>query len=106
MIIFCFYGLLFIGLLREDPSEEEDEANKMNDSNEDEDSDDESDDDSEEESTSSDESEILAPPVKRQHIQRKQISKRNELDPMDPAAYSNIPRGKWSDGLRNNNDDD
>ncbi|RWS25212.1 polyglutamine-binding protein 1-like protein [Leptotrombidium deliense] len=26
--------------------------------------------------------------------------KRNDLDPMDPAAYSNTcPRGKWSDGL-------
>lgn len=21
------------------------------------------------------------------------------LDPMDPAAYSDVPRGKWSDGL-------
>ncbi|CAG0892028.1 unnamed protein product [Cyprideis torosa] len=24
----------------------------------------------------------------------------DELDPMDPAAYSDIPRGKWSAGLR------
>ncbi|XKL68704.1 hypothetical protein PGB90_006473 [Kerria lacca] len=25
--------------------------------------------------------------------------KKNDIDPMDPAAYSNIPRGGWSDGL-------
>lgn len=25
------------------------------------------------------------------------------LDPMDPAAYSDIPRGKWSAGLENEN---
>ena len=24
---------------------------------------------------------------------------KDALDPMDPAAYSDIPRGKWSDGL-------
>lgn len=28
--------------------------------------------------------------------------KRDDLDPMDPAAYSDIPRGGWSDGLENN----
>ncbi|KAH9398155.1 Polyglutamine-binding protein 1, partial [Tyrophagus putrescentiae] len=43
--------------------------------------------------------------AKQQHQQRRQaISRVNQLDPMDPAAYSNIPRGKWSDGLRNNDD--
>ncbi|XP_066585212.1 polyglutamine-binding protein 1 [Prorops nasuta] len=26
------------------------------------------------------------------------------LDPMDPASYSDIPRGKWSDGLARNNE--
>lgn len=26
--------------------------------------------------------------------------RRNDLDPMDPASYSDIPRGKWSDGLK------
>lgn len=26
-------------------------------------------------------------------------TKSNDLDPMDPAAYSEAPRGKWSDGL-------
>ncbi|XP_034948580.1 polyglutamine-binding protein 1 [Chelonus insularis] len=26
------------------------------------------------------------------------------LDPMDPAAYSDIPRGKWSDGLARHNE--
>lgn len=29
-------------------------------------------------------------------------NKRDDLDPMDPAAYSDIPRGNWSDGLENN----
>lgn len=27
----------------------------------------------------------------------------DKLDPMDPAAYSDIPRGKWSDGLEQEN---
>lgn len=31
-------------------------------------------------------------------------SKYNELDPMDPASYSDIPRGKWSDGLDRSNE--
>lgn len=26
-------------------------------------------------------------------------TKHDALDPMDPASYSDIPRGKWSDGL-------
>lgn len=26
------------------------------------------------------------------------------LDPMDPASYSDIPRGKWSDGLARQNE--
>lgn len=26
----------------------------------------------------------------------------NSLDPMDPAAYSDIPQGTWSDGLETN----
>jgi len=29
---------------------------------------------------------------------RKRV-KENDIDPMDPAAYSDIPRGGWSDGL-------
>ena len=33
---------------------------------------------------------------------RKPVLQRNDLDPMDPAAYSSeCPRGKWSDGLNN-----
>lgn len=33
---------------------------------------------------------------------RKSSAKKNEtLDPMDPAAYSDIPQGTWSDGLEN-----
>ncbi|CAH0382322.1 unnamed protein product [Bemisia tabaci] len=30
--------------------------------------------------------------------------KHNDIDPMDPAAYSDIPRGKWTDGLNRNNE--
>uniref|UniRef100_A0A1B6KDX2 Polyglutamine-binding protein 1 n=1 Tax=Graphocephala atropunctata TaxID=36148 RepID=A0A1B6KDX2_9HEMI len=30
--------------------------------------------------------------------------KENNLDPMDPAAYSDIPRGGWSDGLNRGNE--
>lgn len=26
-------------------------------------------------------------------------ARRDDLDPMDPAAYSDVPRGSWSDGL-------
>lgn len=26
----------------------------------------------------------------------------DQLDPMDPAAYSDIPQGTWSDGLETN----
>ncbi|XP_054165390.1 polyglutamine-binding protein 1-like [Oppia nitens] len=28
------------------------------------------------------------------------VRKNNSLDPMDPSSYSDIPRGKWSDGLQ------
>lgn len=28
----------------------------------------------------------------------------NDLDPMDPASYSNIPRGSWTDGLTSGNE--
>lgn len=27
--------------------------------------------------------------------------KNDDLDPMDPSAYSDVPRGTWSDGLEN-----
>ncbi|XP_015369738.1 PREDICTED: polyglutamine-binding protein 1 [Diuraphis noxia] len=29
----------------------------------------------------------------------RRVTKANDLDPMDPAAYSDISRGSWSDGL-------
>lgn len=29
-------------------------------------------------------------------------SRKDDLDPMDPAAYSDVPQGTWSDGLENN----
>lgn len=31
-------------------------------------------------------------------------SRSNDLDPMDPAAYSDVPRGKWSTGLEKSNE--
>ncbi|XP_014206132.1 polyglutamine-binding protein 1 [Copidosoma floridanum] len=34
----------------------------------------------------------------------KNDKKDRTLDPMDPAAYSDIPRGKWSDGLARQNE--
>ncbi|XP_074601651.1 poly-glutamine tract binding protein 1 [Brevipalpus obovatus] len=40
----------------------------------------------------------------RQDYRNKRVDhrKRNDLDPMDPASYSDTcPRGKWSDGLEN-----
>merc|ERR1712183_602252 len=30
---------------------------------------------------------------------RNKAPAKDALDPMDPASYSDIPRGKWSDGL-------
>lgn len=33
------------------------------------------------------------------HRNKRQRLKDNDLDPMDPASYSDIPRGKWSSGL-------
>lgn len=36
---------------------------------------------------------------------RQNFRKANDLDPMDPASYSeNCPRGKWSDGLETKGD--
>lgn len=32
------------------------------------------------------------------------LQSKNDLDPMDPAAYSDIPRGKWSTGLEKSNE--
>ncbi|XP_055377893.1 polyglutamine-binding protein 1 [Condylostylus longicornis] len=39
--------------------------------------------------------------VERRENEKSRNSNDNPLDPMDPAAYSDIPRGKWSDGLAN-----
>jgi len=35
---------------------------------------------------------------------RKRRHRDDDLDPMDPAAYSDIPRGDWSSGLEKNNE--
>ncbi|XP_013183141.2 polyglutamine-binding protein 1 [Amyelois transitella] len=36
---------------------------------------------------------------RRDRNNKRQKTKDNDLDPMDPAAYSDIPRGNWSSGL-------
>ncbi|XP_059481274.1 polyglutamine-binding protein 1 [Neocloeon triangulifer] len=46
-------------------------------------------------SSSSEEEEPVRPPPKR----RGHMPKRDILDPMDPSAYSDCPRGTWSSGL-------
>lgn len=37
--------------------------------------------------------------IEQQRARGRVKRKENDLDPMDPAAYSDIPRGKWSAGL-------
>lgn len=32
---------------------------------------------------------------------RRKRSRKDDIDPMDPAAYSDVPQGTWSDGLEN-----
>ncbi|CAH0557338.1 unnamed protein product [Brassicogethes aeneus] len=39
---------------------------------------------------------------RRDDRHRNKKSRKDDIDPMDPAAYSDIPVGKWSDGLENN----
>lgn len=59
---------------------------------------------------------IRAPPPKkpkardlektiRSRSERRQRAETGALDPMDPAAYSNVPRGKWSAGLETDGGD-
>lgn len=35
----------------------------------------------------------------RRDDKRKGKLRKDEIDPMDPAAYSDVPQGTWSDGL-------
>lgn len=37
--------------------------------------------------------------IRSRSERRKRVATAGALDPMDPAAYSDIPRGKWSAGL-------
>lgn len=103
-VYFCnLISIIFPELLRDDIfTAEEDEGNQS--FEDDEDSSNDSSDSSEEESSSSEEEKVEMP-SKAKRQRRQPISRVNQLDPMDPAAYSNIPRGKWSDGLRNNDED-
>ncbi|XP_065218870.1 polyglutamine-binding protein 1 [Planococcus citri] len=56
---------------------------------------------SDKESDKSDEERRAKPKQTRndRNFNRRRVVKANDIDPMDPAAYSNIPRGTWSDGL-------
>ncbi|KAI8781829.1 polyglutamine-binding protein 1-like [Biomphalaria glabrata] len=47
----------------------------------------------------SDEEDFVEKKRKLQKRGRQGQGKKDDLDPMDPAAYSDIPRGGWSDGL-------
>lgn len=38
----------------------------------------------------------------RRDDRHRRKSRKDDIDPMDPAAYSDIPVGTWSDGLENN----
>lgn len=72
---------------------------------------------SEDDSSSEEEEEYRQPRTEHQSFKRpgertddrergRKILKRNDLDPMDPASYSeDCPRGKWSDGLVKSRDD-
>jgi len=97
-------------LLRDDSidgeSEDEKKDNDDNSSNEDNSDDSEDDSESDDSSSSEPEEDIVSRAKRQRQGLAQSISRRNDLDPMDPAAYSNAPRGKWSDGLRNDNDDD
>lgn len=64
----------------------------------------ESDDESESDENSADEGAPTEKDKRQQQIEKQRAKgrskvKENDLDPMDPAAYSDIPRGKWSSGL-------
>nr|XP_027198142.1 polyglutamine-binding protein 1-like [Dermatophagoides pteronyssinus] len=96
-------------LVRDDHNDDENESSDekestKNDSNDDENDDDDDDDDddsdndnSDDEDEDNDSDEPKPTEVKKL---RRMVENRNRLDPMDPASYSDIPRGKWSDGLR------
>lgn len=42
--------------------------------------------------------------IRSRSERRKRVATSGALDPMDPASYSNIPRGKWSAGLDRENE--
>lgn len=42
--------------------------------------------------------------IRSRSERRKRSAKDGALDPMDPASYSDIPRGKWSAGLERENE--
>jgi len=37
-------------------------------------------------------------------VKRKKAPKEEEFDPMDPSSYADVPRGKWSMGLKRSDD--
>lgn len=92
--------------MRDDENEDDNEAEFEEDSDKS-GSDDSGSDDSSIESDDSVKEKVQSPARKREprgrEIERNRrgrpVLKTNDLDPMDPASYSDIPRGKWSDGL-------
>ncbi|XP_022191914.2 polyglutamine-binding protein 1 [Nilaparvata lugens] len=64
----------------------------------------ESSDESEDETTQIDEKQRKREALEKQRSRGRMKKLENDLDPMDPAAYSDIPRGGWSDGLVRGNE--
>lgn len=68
--------------------------------------------DKEESSDESEEEVDRRKEIKKRKVEEKEKSRakgrsklvQNDLDPMDPASYSSIPRGSWTDGLTQGNE--
>ena len=79
----------------EDQVDEEDDDSEMSDNSYDSDSDSDSSNQNKRIMTKSELKEM----ERQKRFKGRVVRKTNDLDPMDPSAYSDIPRGKWSDGL-------
>lgn len=95
-------------LLRPDRKpEDRHDSDASSDSLGEEDSSDSSDDEDDGEDKKRDSRPTRISEMKMQRQPNRRMQKRNDLDPMDPASYSeDCPRGGWSDGLRGEKDGD
>ncbi|XP_026291953.1 polyglutamine-binding protein 1 [Frankliniella occidentalis] len=82
------------------------EGDQDDDEEEEEEEEEEKDDPQEEIENDKEQEEAIAERKRRQREERERLRSRgrqkvrdNDLDPMDPASYSDIPRGTWSTGL-------